>query len=572
MDISLVLIGLLGGLITGISPCILPVLPVIFLSGGAQSARQAEVRPVSRWRPYQVILGLVVSFSLVTLIGSALLALLGLPQDVLRWAGIVVLLIIGVGLIVPAVQHLLEKPFSRIPQKAVGVERGGFGLGFALGAVYVPCAGPVLAAITVAGSTGRIGVGTVVLTLSFAIGAAIPLLIFALAGRSVAERVKAFRKRQRGIRILGGVVMIALAVGLVFDLPAALQRLLPDYTGQLQTDLAESEQVGEALQLGGLVTDENKDLDKCTNGAAELQSCGTAPAIRGIDAWLNTAGGDGVDLDELRGQVVLIDFWAYSCINCQRSLPHVTAWDETYRDAGLQVIGVHSPEYAFEKEQRNVEQGVRNFGIDYPVALDNSLATWTAYRNRYWPASYLIDAEGTVRHIQFGEGGYAKTEALIRELLADADPDARLPQATDVADTTPDADATTPETYLGLGKEVNFGGEEEYRSGANAYRFPDDLARDTFALDGDWTLDFQGATPAGDDGRIRLSYTATQEVRIVAGGRGELRVSGDGVAERRIDVEGAPDSYRVVRVDGAATGEITVEVPPGVTVYSFTFG
>lgn len=572
MDISLVLIGLLGGLITGISPCILPVLPVIFLSGGAQSARQAEGRPVSRWRPYQVILGLVVSFSLVTLIGSALLALLGLPQDVLRWAGIVVLLIIGVGLIVPAVQHLLEKPFSRIPQKAVGVERGGFGLGFALGAVYVPCAGPVLAAITVAGSTGRIGVGTVVLTLSFAIGAAIPLLIFALAGRSVAERVKAFRKRQRGIRILGGVVMIALAVGLVFDLPAALQRLLPDYTGQLQTDLAESEQVGEALQLGGLATDENRDLDKCTNGAAELQSCGTAPAIRGIDAWLNTPGGEAVDLEQLRGEVVLVDFWAYSCINCQRSLPHVTAWDETYRDAGLQVIGVHSPEYAFEKEQRNVEQGVRNFGIDYPVALDNSLATWTAYRNRYWPASYLIDAEGTVRHIQFGEGGYEKTEALIRELLTNADPDVRLPQATDVADTTPGADATTPETYLGLGKEVNFGGEQEYRSGTNAYRFPDDLARDTFALDGGWSLDFQGATPEGGDGRIRLSYTATQEVRIVAGGTGELRVSGDGVAERRVDVEGAPDSYRVVRVDGAATGEITVEVPQGVTVYSFTFG
>ncbi|MCS0499708.1 cytochrome c biogenesis protein DipZ [Protaetiibacter mangrovi] len=573
MDLTLVLIGLLGGLITGISPCILPVLPVIFLSGGAQSARRDGDGPqVSRWRPYLVILGLVLSFSLVTLVGSALLSLLGLPQDVLRWAGIVVLVLIGIGLIVPAFQHLLEKPFSLIPQKAVGVERGGFALGFALGAVYVPCAGPVLAAITVAGSTGRIGVGTIVLTVSFAIGAAIPLLVFALAGRSVTERIKAFRTRQRGIRIAGGVVMIALAVGLVFDLPAALQRLLPDYTSELQTGLAESDQVGEALQLGGLVNDQNKELDNCTAGATELESCGTAPDIQGITAWLNTPGGEPVDLAELRGDVVLVDFWAYSCINCQRSLPHVTAWDAAYRDAGLRVVGIHSPEYAFEKEQRNVEQGVQRFGIDYPVALDNSLSTWTNYRNRYWPASYLIDADGTVRHIHFGEGGYDTTEKLIRELLQDANPDVVLPSPTDVADDTPDAGSTTPESYLGLGKQVNFGGDEDYASGTHDYRFPAEFARDTFALDGSWTLDFQGATPADGEARIRLSYTAGQEVRIVAGGDGTLEVSGDHVADDRIRVSGAPDSYRVVRVDGSTTGEITVTVPAGVTVYSFTFG
>jgi cytochrome c biogenesis protein CcdA/thiol-disulfide isomerase/thioredoxin len=571
MDITLVLIGLLGGLITGISPCILPVLPVIFLSGGAQSARGEGERTVSRWRPYQVISGLVVSFSLVTLLGSALLALLGLPQDVLRWAGIAVLALIGIGLIVPAVQHVLEKPFSLIPQRAVGVERGGFGLGLALGAVYVPCAGPVLAAITVAGSTGRIGVGTVALTLSFAVGAAIPLLVFALAGRSVAERVKAFRSRQRGIRMAGGVVMIALAVGLAFDLPAALQRLLPDYTGGLQTQLAESEQVGEALQLGGLVTEENRGLERCTNGATELQECGPAPQLRGIQTWLNTSG-DPVSLDALRGDVVLVDFWAYSCINCQRSLPHVTAWDAAYRDAGLRVIGVHSPEYAFEKEARNVEQGIQRFGIEYPVALDNSLSTWTAYRNRYWPASYLIDATGTVRHIQFGEGGYETTEKLIRELLTDAAPGIELPPPTTVSDTTPDAGAITPETYLGLGKVVNFDGAEPYRSGASDYRFPAELAPDSFALDGAWTIDFQGASPASGSARIRLAYTATQEVRIVAGGEGSVRLTGDGVQTERIAVSGAPDSYRVVRVDGASSGVITVTVPEGVTVYSFTFG
>lgn len=573
MSLTLILIGLLGGLVTGISPCILPVLPVIFLSGGAQSARTGEegARRPSRWRPFLVIAGLVLSFSVITLLGSLVLGLLGLPQDVLRWAGIVLLALIAVGLIVPAFQHLLEKPFSWIPQKYVSPDRNGFALGLALGAVFVPCAGPVLAAITVAGSTGRIGLDTVVLTVSFAIGTAIPLLAFALAGRGVAERIKAFRTRQRGIRIAAGVTMLALAVGLVFNLPAALQRLIPDYTGGLQEQLAESDEVQDALDLGGLVNEENELLDQCSNGGEELESCGTAPGIRGIMTWLNTPDGAGIDLADLRGQVVLIDFWTYACINCQRSLPHVTAWDEAYRDAGLQVIGIHSPEYAFEKEQRNVEQGIANFGIEYPVAMDNSLSTWTNYRNRYWPASYLIDADGVVRHIKLGEGGYATTERHIRDLLIAADPDVELPPPTDVVDETPEVGATTPETYLSAGKEVNFGGDEDYTTGPNEYSFPRELERDTFALDGAWTIDFQGATPAAEDARVRLAYTATQEVRVVLGGSGTVVADVDG---RRVELEvsGSPDSYRLLRTDGRRQGEIELSVPPGITVYSFTFG
>lgn len=573
MSISLVLIGLLGGLVTGISPCILPVLPVIFLSGGAQSARTGEdgAPRVSRWRPFLVILGLAVSFSLVTLLGSLLLAVLGLPQDVLRWAGIVVLALIAIGLMIPRFEQLLEKPFSRIPQRAVGVNKNGFFLGFALGAVYVPCAGPVLAAITVAGSTGRIGIDTVVLTVSFAIGTAIPLLVFALAGRGVAERIKAFRKRQRAIRIAGGVTMLALAVGLVFNLPQYLQTLIPDYTGGIQEQLAESDEVQDALDLGGLVNEQNEKLDECSNGGEELESCGTAPDIMGITAWLNTEDGAGVDLADLRGKVVLIDFWTYACINCQRSLPHVTAWYEAYHDAGLEVIGIHSPEYAFEKEQRNVEQGVANFGIEYPVALDNSLSTWTNYRNRYWPASYLVDADGTVRHIKFGEGDYEITEKHIRELLEQANPGVELPPMTGVEDETPGSGSTTPETYLSAGKEVNFGGSEEYRAGDHGYRFPDGQDRDTFALDGDWTIDFQGATPSGGDARVRLEYTATQEVRVVLGGEGTVLATVDG-DEVEIGVSGSPDSYRVVKLDGSTDGTIELTVPAGVTVYSFTFG
>ncbi|KQZ08976.1 thiol:disulfide interchange protein [Agromyces sp. Root1464] len=569
--ITLALIGLLGGLITGISPCILPVLPVIFLSGGAQSARgTADVPAAGRWRPYLVIAGLVVSFSVFTLVGSLLLALLGLPQDVLRWAGIIVLVLIGVGLIVPRFEELLEKPFSWIPRKNVGTEQGGFPLGLALGAVYVPCAGPVLAAITVAGSTGRIGVETVVLTVSFAIGAALPLLVFALAGRRVAERVKTFRKHQKGIRITGGVVMIGLAVGLVFNLPQLLQRLVPDYTSAFQQELADSEEVTRALDLGGLVNDENAKLDECTNGAAELESCGTAPSIKGIQQWFNTDAGAPVDLAELRGQVVLIDFWAYSCINCQRSIPHVVAWDDAYRDAGLAVVGIHSPEYAFEKEPRNVEAGISAFGIDYPVGLDNSLSTWTNYRNRYWPAHYLIDAEGVVRHISFGEGNYAATEALIRELLEDADPAVALPPVTEQADDTPEAGSTTPETFLGTTKRQNFGGAEPYRRATTEFAFPGDLAADSFALDGAWALDTQSISPSADDARVRLDYTAS-EVRMVLGGEGTIVVD-DGEERRAIAISGVPRSYELVKTDAAASGTITVTVSPGVDAYSFTFG
>src|SRR6187399_3055857 len=277
---SLVIIGLLGGLITGISPCILPVLPVIFLTGGAQSARFEGAEdgppPASRWRPYLVILGLVTSFTIVTLAGSLIIGALNLPQDILRWVGIAVLVLIGVGLIVPRFERILEKPFSWIPQREVSNARSGFGVGLALGAVFVPCAGPVLAAIIVAGSTGRIGIDTVLLTVSFAVGVAIPLLFFALAGRGLVERIRAFRSHERGLRIAAGVAMLALAVGLVFDVPQLLQRLVPDYTAGIQRTLTDNPDARRALDLGGLVTPENQDLDKCSNGAAALESCGAA--------------------------------------------------------------------------------------------------------------------------------------------------------------------------------------------------------------------------------------------------------------------------------------------------------
>ncbi|WP_244303142.1 thioredoxin family protein [Leucobacter coleopterorum] len=303
----------------------------------------------------------------------------------------------------------------------------------------------------------------------------------------------------------------------------------------------------------------------------ELESCGTAPSIKGIDSWLNTPNGDPVDLKELKGNVVLVDFWAYSCINCQRSIPHVVAWDKAYRDAGLRVIGVHSPEYAFEKERANVEAGAKDFGITYPVALDNTLSTWTNYRNRYWPAHYLIDATGTVRHISFGEGNYAATEKMIRELLKDANPDARLPAATEVADRTPERGATTPETFLGSSKDVNFAGPGQYSAGEREYQLPDNQKKDTFALSGDWKVQTQFASPAKQEGTIQLTYHAS-EVRIVVAGEGSLAVSRDGKTLKVVKVSGTPRSYEVLAGNHVTKGNLQVKVSPGLQVYSFTFG
>jgi cytochrome c biogenesis protein CcdA/thiol-disulfide isomerase/thioredoxin len=569
--LTLALIGLVGGLITGISPCILPVLPVIFLSGGAQGARIPEAGETSVFapkpngrRPYLVILGLVLSFSIFTLVGSVILTLLHLPQDFLRWAGLIVLVVIGVGLIVPRFQELLEKPFSRIPQRSVGTDRGGFLLGLALGAVYVPCAGPVLAAITVAGATGKIGAETLVLTATFAIGAAIPLLIFALAGRAVAERVKSFRAHQRGLRITAGVVMIALAIALTFDLPDVLQRLIPDYTSALQAAAGGSTVVQDQLKNSAAPVSA-----KCSERAPTLVDCGKAPPIQGITAWLNTPNGKALDLDSLRGQVVLIDFWAYSCINCQRATPHLNAWYDAYKGDGFTIIGVHSPEYAFEKVEGNVVAGAARVGIKYPIALDNDFTTWNNYGNSYWPAEYLIDAKGIVRHLAFGEGDYSVTEKLIRQLVMDADPTVSLPPATEVADLTPMVAGQTPESYLNDVRVSNFSGGGAYQEGTSSFEFPDAVPNDTFALNGKWTIDDQGITAVGP-ASIRLNYFA-QHVYLNVGGPGTLTVTSDGKVAT-IPVSGEPNIYDLTNLAKAKRGLLDVKLSDGMQAYSFTFG
>jgi cytochrome c biogenesis protein CcdA/thiol-disulfide isomerase/thioredoxin len=438
---TVILIGFVGGVVTAVSPCILPVLPVIFLSAGAPTgtgnrdtahasvvdgeasatAACAKTARAQALRPYLVTAGLVASFGSVTLVGSALMMALHLSQDTIRWTGLVALTLIGVSLISPRVQHILERPFAFIPHTRIGVRSGGFGLGLALGVLYAPCAGPVLAAIVVAGATSHLDIQTITLTLAFALGAALPLLTFAVAGQRIVERVGAFRRRQRTIRVISGMVIIAFAISLVFNLTDVLQRAIPDYTRPLQDTLAASGQIPAPTNPGAAGASTGQPSN-CTYGAPALANCGPAPDFTGITGWLNTPGDAGINLKSLRGKVVLVDFWTYSCINCQRTLPYVIDWYNRYRNAGFEVIGVHTPELAFEHVQRSVAARAAALGVAYPVALDNDYSTWNTYDNRYWPAEYLIDAEGNLRHITVGEGEYDLTDGFIRELLTTAQP------------------------------------------------------------------------------------------------------------------------------------------------------
>ncbi|MFD4370624.1 cytochrome c biogenesis protein DipZ [Streptomyces sp. NPDC058486] len=606
--LTLVLIGLLGGLITAVSPCILPVLPVVFLTGGPgtdtpgkdapaprERARVGGVpgegepqdggerdggtadgptpapppRPARNWRPYAVVAGLVLSFSFFTLLGVTIISALGLPQDVLRYLGLSLLVLIGLSLIFPPIERQLERPFARIPQRRVNKEGSAFVLGLGLGLLYVPCAGPVLAAITVAGARGEISADIVALTLAFAVGTAIPLLLFALAGRRVSERVAAFRTRARKLRIVSGIVMIALAFALAFDVTTALQRALPNYTSAAQRQVEDSDFARQ--QLSGLYDDSNKELSRCEDGVDELRSCGQAPPLEGIAAWLNTPNGSPVDLEALRGRVVLLDFWTYSCVNCQRSLPHIKDWDRAYRDSGLTVIGVHSPEFAFEKDEGNVADQTRKFGITYPVALDNDLDTWDNYRNRFWPAKYLIDAEGTVRYFAFGEGRYAQTEGHIRELLKEADPGVPLPPPTDQADDQL-TEGRTPETYLSTHRIRGYTGTPDITPDKNVvYSFPaDGVPLNKVSLAGTWKASYEHFT-AGADARVALTYFA-KNAGLVLAGEGTVTVLVDGKRTETIRVSGTPTLYRLTDHDTAREVRLELRLTPGLQAFAFTFG
>jgi cytochrome c biogenesis protein CcdA/thiol-disulfide isomerase/thioredoxin len=568
--IVLVLIGVVAGFLAGISPCILPVLPVVLVAGSERAAAgetvdgaPAGAKRAGLGRPLAVIAGLVLSFSLVVLAGSELLSLLHLPQDTLRDVGIALLVAVGLGYLIPSLGLLLERPFARIGARRPSRKAGGLVLGLALGVLYVPCAGPVLAAITVVGATHRVGLRAVILTAAFAVGTAVPLLAVAIAGSQLSDRIGALRRKAPMVRRIGGAVLVVMAIAIGFNVLSGLQRAVPGYSTALQ---------GSAkvrTELNGLTGAKATSLTKCNSNATTLINCGAAPNFTGITSWLNTPGGKPLSMAGLRGKVVLVDFWTYSCINCQRTLPHVEAWYRQYAKDGFVVVGVHTPEFSFEHVVSNVRSQSAALGVRYPVAVDDKEATWNAYDNEYWPADYLVDTQGNVRHVHFGEGDYSTTESLIRQLLQTAHPRAALPAATDIPNTTP-AGEMSPETYVGYERLQYLDAPNVTKNAPATYHLPKTLPLGGFALDGTWTDRAQEAT-AGAGARLQLHYLASK-VYLVVGGSGTLSVTVNGRHTQTIAIHGVPKLYTLAQTKTSQKGMLDLKASPGVQAYDFTFG
>ena len=541
--IVLIGIGLAAGLITALSPCVLPVLPIL-LAGGASGT--------SARRPFAIVGGLVASFTVFTLIASRLLHALGLPQDFLRNLAIALLFLLAATLLFPPLAQLAERPFLFLTRRSSNDLGGGFLLGASLGLVFVPCAGPVLAAVTVVAANQNVGFRAVVLTLSYALGAAVPMIAIALGGQRFAQRV---RGRAVGLRRAMGILIAATTLAVALGADTRFQTALPGYTTWVQNKIERN-----ATAKRELAKTVHPRATRVKAEAAGLPDFGPAPDFIAGGQWFNSAP---LSLRQLRGKVVLIDFWTYSCINCLRTLPQLEAWDARYRDKGLVIVGVHTPEFAFEYKASNVKSAIERYGVRYPVVQDNNYATWNAYSNQYWPAEYLIDKRGHVRHAHFGEGEYGKTEKLIRRLLG-----VSSAPMTRVADTTPTG-LLTPESYLGTARLDRIIGDAIHAGVPWTYHLPAAVPQDDLAYGGRWTIEKERAV-AVKDARLRLHFSASK-VFLVLGGHGSVDVLVDGKALRTVRVDG-DRLYTLVDSPHELESLLELRLTSGISGYAFTFG
>jgi len=548
----LLLVAFVAGIVTALSPCVLPVLPVVLATGTTGGRR----------RPYAVIAGLVTSFTVFTLAATALLSALGLPEDFLRNFAIVVVALVGLSLVWPWLAHQLERPFARLGRRAPGDVGSGFLLGASLGLVYTPCAGPVIAAVASVAATQGVSVEAVVVTAAYALGSGVILLGLALLGRRGLGQPR-FRRAAPLVRRGLGVAVIAVAVLMAFGVDAQLRTRVPEYTRALQsleTSAAANDEIDGLLGARSQASQADGDRE-----AGSLEDFGPAPEFDGISAWLNS---DPLTMEGLRGKVVVLDFWTYSCINCLRTLPYLKRWDEAYRDDGLVLVGVHTPEFAFERKESNVEAAIERLGIDYPVALDPEYGTWEAWGNRYWPAKYFIDRAGRVRFAHFGEGDYEGNEEVIRELLAEDDLSG--PVSGSVTAPVPGQDTETPETYLGYQRLDRFSGSPILKDKETTYTFPAFLPPNGLAYEGSVTVEGERIV-AGEDARVRLNYRAGL-VNLVLGGKGSVEVLVDGKRVKTVEVT-RDDIYELASFEGPAKERLLeLRFTPGVTAYAFTFG
>src|SRR4051794_29005765 len=567
----LVAFAFVAGAATAVSPCVLPVLPAV-LSAGATGGRR---------RPLGVVLGLALTFT-VTIVGLAsVVDDVGLGPSVTRTIAIVFLLGFGIAVAVPRIGDPIEARLSRLAALGPRTRGDGFvsglGVGGALGFVYAPCAGPILAAvIAVSAASGR----TVAVGAAYALGSATVLFVLAIGGRRLLGALGGAPAAtvQRAL----GVVMILTAIAVAFDadvrFQTAIANHLPDAVVNPAKPLEDSAAARRRLaDLNGgakFAPQAAAASPPRAGRQASLPVLGTAPDFTGNQRWFNTPGDRPLTLAGLRGRVVLVDFWTYTCINCIRTLPYVKAWDARYRDAGLTIVGVHSPEFSFEKNAGNVRAAIRQNGLRYAVAQDNDLKTWSAWGNQFWPAKYLIDARGRVRYAHFGEGDYGKTEAAIRALLAERG-DSDLGQRARVRGAIVPSGEATPETYLGAARAERFLPGNPVRGTRDYGPAPARLPLSHFALSGIWRVDGESATAVRD---ARLDATVrAKDVYLVLSSQGDV--------PRRVAValDGRPSAaggvmvkhqrlYRLASLPRVGTHRLTLRFPPGVSGFAFTFG
>ncbi|MDQ3103265.1 MAG: cytochrome c biogenesis protein DipZ [Actinomycetota bacterium] len=583
----LILFALLAGAATALSPCVLPILPVV-AAGGLTGGRR---------RPLGIVIGLVLSFTFVAVALVYVIDALGLPDDIQRTVAIVVLVVFGVALLVPAIGDRMEARLSRLVgaprvRNREGLSSGLF-LGAGLGLIYFPCAGPILAGIITVSAAQDFTVGRLAVALSYAIGSGIVLYALLRGGRRVMEFIKPARGR---IQAAMGVVMVAVALLLAFDVDRrytnAIAVGLPDFItnptiGLEETDAvaAELADVREAEGHGALTAEAGAEQ---ADRGSSLPILAPAPEISQPGQFFNTADGEPVSIADLNaeGKTVLIDFWTYTCINCIRTLPVLEALYERYESEGLVIVGVHTPEFPFERDPGNVADAIEQNGLTYPVVQDNDYGTWNAFGNQYWPAKYLIDPEGRVRYAHFGEGAYETTESAIRSLLAESEGNLGH-RARDVDPETADPAVRTPETYLGaLRAEGWVSGDRAGRLRTGSYDFgapQRGLPLNAFAYSGGWRIGDDEAT-ALDEGGIVATFRA-RSVFLVLGSPGrerEVRVLLDGEpiadSDAGRDVSGGVASisserlYRLVDLPEAGEHTLTLELEDGISGYAFTFG
>jgi cytochrome c biogenesis protein CcdA/thiol-disulfide isomerase/thioredoxin len=577
----LVLLAFLGGAMTIISPCILPVLPFVFARSNQSFTRST----------LPLLAGMAVTFAVIATLASVGGAWAVRINTYGRVLALVLLAAFGAALLSKRFADWIARPFvalgNRLMQSAGTDEQGNAlqsaVLGVATGLLWAPCAGPILGLILTGAALNGANTQTTLLLFAYALGAVTSLALATLAGNRVFNAMKrSFGAGDWIRRGLGVLVLIAVvAIGLGWD-TGVLTRLSAGSTNSLEQKLIDAVRPASARAENAMAG------KKPANG---LPVEGELPSLEGAVSWLNSPA---LTPASLRGKVVLIDFWTYSCINCLRTLPYLKTWHERYKDHGLVIIGVHSPEFAFEKDADNVRRAIQQFGITYPVALDNDYAIWQAFNNQYWPAHYFVDAEGRIRGHHFGEGNYEESEQLIRTLLADAGQKDLPAMAGEMASAgvqvaSDENSVGSPETYVGYARAENFASPGAFSHDApKAYSAPDSLRLNQWALDGRWTVGDEMATLGTAKGRIVFRFHARDlhlvlgpgasgkpvRFRVTIDGKEPVQGHGTDIDAQGTGVVREQRLYQLIRQSGDIkdrTFSIEFE-DAGVQAFAFTFG